>query len=120
VKITIAGYGTIGHYLEQVFGRKHSIVPYDEPKHLGTPSDLVETDFVLICAPTPSLVGGQIDTSIVEAIVRRSSPRVAIVCESTLPIGATDRIIRSSAKPVVYVPEYAGEEPEHPYRNPLV
>jgi UDPglucose 6-dehydrogenase len=118
MKLTIAGYGTVGRYVEEVFGQRHDVAIYDEPKHIGDSADLVDTDFVFVCVPTPPLGDGRMDTCIVEEIVRRSAPRVAIVCESTLPVGGTDRIMRVYDKNVVYVPEYAGESAEHPFRNP--
>ncbi len=118
MKITIAGFGTIGQYLEKVFGQKHEVVVYDKPKRLGTNVDLRETDFVLICVPTPLLADGLIDTSMVEDVVMLAEPRTGIICESTLPIGSTDRIISTYGKQLVYVPEWAGESPDHPFRDP--
>jgi UDPglucose 6-dehydrogenase len=42
---------------------------------------------------------------------------VAIVCESTVPVGATQRLIDTYDRPVVFVPEYAGESEAHPLRD---
>ncbi len=117
MRLTIAGYGTIGRYVEEVFGRCHEVAVYDPPKGLGKAQDLQEADFVFLCVPTPSLPDGGCDTSIVEELVAQASPRGAIVCHSTLAIGTTERLIRTYRKPLVYVPEYAGESPDHPYRR---
>ncbi|HLF79262.1 MAG TPA: hypothetical protein VJB57_17410 [Dehalococcoidia bacterium] len=118
MKITIAGYGSIGRYVEEVFGARHEIAIYDAPLGLGSLQDLRDTDFVFICVPTPSLPNGACDTSAVEEVVELASPRLAIVCQSTVSIGTTERLARQSGKPLVFVPEYAGESADHPYRDP--
>jgi UDPglucose 6-dehydrogenase len=117
MRITIAGYGSIGHYLAGVFGSQHEIVLYDPPRGFGSPGDLVDTDFVFICVPTPPRDDGSADISIVEDVVSRARPSVAVVCESTVPIGTTDRLIERYAAPLVFVPEYAGESADHPFRD---
>jgi UDPglucose 6-dehydrogenase len=118
MRITIAGYGAIGHYIERVFGRKHEIALYDPPLGLGSPKDLVTTDFVFTCVPTAPNVDGSGDTRIVQEVVSLSDPRIAIVCESTVPVGTTQALIDSTGKPLVFVPEYAGEEEWHPFCDP--
>ena len=117
MRITIAGYGSIGHYVESVFGAHHVIAPYDPPQGIGSPQDLVDTDFVFICVPTQPREDGSCDTSLVEEVVRLANPRVAIVCESTVAVGTTERLVRDTGKPLVFVPEYAGEDASHPFRD---
>jgi UDPglucose 6-dehydrogenase len=114
--ITIAGYGSIGRYVESVFGSAHDVKLYDPPAGMGKRQDLIDTDFVFICVPTPPNPDGSADTSIVEEVVSLAEPRIAIVCQSTIPIGTTERLIEESGKPIVFVPEYAGEQPSHPFR----
>jgi UDPglucose 6-dehydrogenase len=116
MQITIAGYGSIGHYLEEVFSQKHTIKKYDPPLGLDCPDDLTDTDFVFICVPTPTRPDGTTDLAAVENVIAIANPRHAIVCQSTLPVGTTDRLIASTGRNVVYVPEYAGESPSHPFR----
>lgn len=117
MRITIAGYGSIGQYVEEVFGRRHDTTAYDPPKGLGRQQDLTEADFVFLCVPTPSLPGGECDTSIVEELVSQVEVREAIVCQSTVAAGTIERLLRIYRKPLVYVPEYAGESPDHLYRR---
>ncbi len=117
MKITIAGYGSIGHYVADLF-RDLEPALYDPPLGLGTVEDLRDTDFVIVCVPTPPLPSGACDTSIVEEVVRLADPRVAIVCHSTVAVGTTERLIAGTGKPIVFVPEYAGEADDHPLRNP--
>lgn len=117
MKITIAGYGSIGRFVASVFEAHNEICVYDPPLGLGSHEDLVETDYVFVCVPTPALAYGVCDTSIVEEIVQASSPRKAIICHSTIAIGTSERLLQKYKKPFVFVPEYAGESPDHIYRD---
>ena len=119
LKLTIAGHGSIGHYIEDLFEPLHSINIYDPPLGFNEADTLVDTDFVLICAPTPSNEDGSCNTTIVEQIVDLANPRKAIVCTSTVAIGTTDKLINRTGKSIVFAPEYAGETSEHPLRNPV-
>src|SRR5262245_5647185 len=115
--IAIAGYGSIGRFLGETFSAQHDVTPYDPPLGLGCTADLRDADFVFVCVPTPTRPNGMSDTSAVEEVVRLSNPRIAIVCASTVPVGTTDRLIAITGRDVVYVPEYAGEAPQHPFRQ---
>ena len=86
----------------------HELAIYDPPLGFGTIDDLSDTDFVVVCVPTPQLPSGDCDTSIVEEVVGLSDPRVAIVCHSTVAIGTTERIITETGKRLVFMPEYGG------------
>jgi UDPglucose 6-dehydrogenase len=90
---------------------------YDPPQGLGSDGDLTDCDFVIVAVPTPAGPEGAADTGMVEDVVAKASPRVAIVCESTVPVGTTERLIAATGKPIVFVPEYAGENEGHPYRE---
>ena len=117
MKITIAGYGSVGSYVAGLFSDFEPTL-YDPPLGLGTVDDLRDADFVIVCVPTPQLLSGACDTSIVEAVVGLADPRVAIVCHSTIAIGTTERLIAETGKPFVFMPEYAGEADHHPLRDP--
>lgn len=117
MRITIAGYGAIGNYVESVFGRCHEIAVYDPPLGYTDRKELFDTDFVFVCVPTQPREDGSCDTSIVEEVVRLATPRVAIICESTVAVGTTERLILETGKSLVFVPEYAGEEATHPFRD---
>jgi UDPglucose 6-dehydrogenase len=117
MRIGIAGYGSIGRYVADVFARLHDITIYDPPLGLGQIDDLDDVDYAILCVPTPTGEDGACDTSIVEELVARINPRRAIVCQSTVSIGTIDRLIARYRKPLVYVPEWAGESRDHPYRR---
>jgi len=116
-RIGIAGYGSIGQYVAGLFGESHDLVIADPPKGIGRLEDLSDTDFTFICVPTPGLPDGGCDTSIVGEVVARVRPRRALICHSTLAIGTTERLIAAFDRPLVYVPQYAGESPDHHYRQ---
>ena len=63
MKLTIAGHGSIGHYIEDLFGASHNINIYDPPLGFSEAETLVDTDFVLVCVPTPSNEDGSCDTT---------------------------------------------------------
>lgn len=117
MRVTIAGYGAIGAFHARLYGRRHEVLVYDPPKGFADPEVLRDTDFVLICVPTPQAADGSCDTRSVEEIVMLSNPRDAIICHSTVAIGTTDELIETHGKPLVFIPEYAGESPGHPYRE---
>jgi UDPglucose 6-dehydrogenase len=117
MRLGIAGFGSIGQYLAGVFAPHHQIVLYDPPKGLGSLAELNRCDAVLICVPTPSLPGGACDTSTVEEVVARVAQGPLLICISTVAIGTTERLQRKHGKRLVFVPEYAGESPDHPFRN---
>lgn len=117
MKVCIAGYGSIGHYVAGILGTHNEILIYDPPLGYSDDTVLSDCDFVVVCVPTPSLNDGRCDTSLVEEIVSLSDPKRAIVCQSTISIGTIDRLIDRYGKPLVYVPEWAGESEDHPYRR---
>jgi UDPglucose 6-dehydrogenase len=117
VRIGIAGYGTIGQLVHQIFGTLHEITIYDPPLGFNDKDSLNMVDFVFLCVPTISNPDGSCDTHIVEELVASINPKMAIICHSTVAIGTTERLINTLHKPLVYVPEYAGETPIHPYRQ---
>ncbi len=116
-KITVAGYGTIGRFAHDTFAEAHDCRVYDPPQGLGSVNDLRDVDFVIVCVPTPRSPSGACDVSIVEDIVARSRVRGALIVHSTIAIGTTERLSETYRAPVVFSPEYAGELPEHPYRD---
>lgn len=117
MRVGIAGYGSIGQFIAELFGARHDLVLYDPPKGLGSAEALDDCDFVFICVPTPPRPDGSCDTTAVEEMVASVTPRRALICHSTVAIGTTERLLQLYGKPLVYVPEYAGERPDHPYRN---
>ena len=96
LRVTIAGYGSIGRYVEKVLEQVCDTSLYDPPMGLGSEEDLRDCDFVFICVPTPSTSEGACDVGLVEQVVNLASPRVAVVCHSTVAIGTPERLIREA------------------------
>ncbi|HJP41461.1 MAG TPA: hypothetical protein QGF35_07125 [Dehalococcoidia bacterium] len=117
MKLGIAGYGNIGRYVAGVFATSHEIVAYDPPKSLGSVKQMNDCEWVFIAVPTPALPDGRCDTRAVEEVVATVSPRGGFICHSTVAIGTTERLTASYGKRIVFVPEFAGEAPDHLYRN---
>ena len=116
MRITVAGMGTVGRYAFDTFASRHDCRPYDPPLQLGTPDLLRDVDYVFVCVPTPLAAQGDCDDSLVDRLVASVSVRRAIIIQSTLGIGSMQRLAKLNDK-VVYVPEYAGEASDHPYRD---
>jgi hypothetical protein len=58
MRIGIAGYGNVGRFVEEVFGRFHDVSIYDPPLGMERIGDLNEVDYAFICVPTPSCADG--------------------------------------------------------------
>ena len=72
----------------------------------ATLSDILETDLIFVCVPTPSKPDGRCDTSIVESVVsqlRESSSTSGIIVRSTVPPGTCE------ALKIIHMPEYLTE-----------
>ena len=117
MRLGIAGYGSIGQYLGGVFGAAHDIVVYDPPKGIGSCAEMDTCEWVFISVPTPELPDGSCDTSYVESVVRTLTPARGFICHSTVAVGTTERLSARYGKRIVFVPEFAGEAPDHRYRN---
>ncbi len=117
MRIGIAGYGVLGRFHGQLMSVAAEVIPYDPPKGIGALSDLSACDYVIITVPTPVGPDGACDATIVEEIVRLADPKRGFICHSTVAVGTTDRLLSTCGKNLVFVPEYAGESPDHPYRQ---
>jgi UDPglucose 6-dehydrogenase len=89
----------------------HEIIVSDPAKgHYG---DILSTEMIFICVPTPGLPDGACDTSIVEHVVRvmRDVEGYSglLVIKSTVTPGTTDRLYRLLATPLAFCPEFLRE-----------
>ena len=72
----------------------HNVVVHDV-KHKTKIEDVIDTDIVFVCVPTPSAPNGDCDTSIVESVVRELADLKydGIVCiKSTVKPGTTEKL----------------------------
>jgi len=113
MKIGIVGCGLVGGTLQYGFRRLgHEVVVHDTK--LGTHlRDVLSTDLVFVCVPTPSAPDGTCDTTIVESVVRDLEFRNyggVVVVKSTVSPGTMDRLHMTYAVAMAYCPEFLREK----------
>jgi len=114
MKIGVVGLGAVGSAMRKLFP---DAVGYDEPLGVGSRDEINRCKVVFVCVPTPSGADGACDTSIVESVVDWiDGPVIAI--RSTVSVGTTTRLARTSGKKIVFQPEYGpAETPDHPFND---
>ena len=115
LRFAIVGFGVVGKSMKSLLP---DAVVYDIAP--GMPHDKQEVnqcDITFVCVPTPPASDGSCDISIVEDSVAWIETPI-IVIRSTVPPGTTKRLGRKYNKRIVFNPEYLGETPWHPYRDP--
>ena len=70
MKIGIIGFGIVGKAMQVGFKKLDYIVKIHDIILDTNISDVLDTDIVYVCVPTPSAKDGSCDTSIVEQVVR--------------------------------------------------
>jgi UDPglucose 6-dehydrogenase len=111
MKIGIIGNGFVGNALYQNFKDKVETKVFDvrPEKCLSTKDEVVNSDIVFVCLPTPMKDDGQCDLSYVEEFFRNvdSKKDSLFVIKSTVPIGTTERMsrIRDDLR-IVHNPEF--------------
>lgn len=111
MKIGIIGNGFVGNAIYQNFKDKVETKVFDirPEKCLNIKQDVIESDIVFVCLPTPMMADGQCDLSFVEDFFKtaqvQSDP--LFVIKSTVPIGTTERLrrIRDDLR-IVHNPEF--------------
>lgn len=105
--MTIYGHGWVGRAMKRMFPDAW----IHDPVQGYVESRVADVAFV--CVPTPVGVGGALDMSIVESVVRDCRESLIII-RSTLMPGTADKF---ADKRVVVHPEYLGETVAHPFSN---
>ncbi|MGE3856193.1 MAG: hypothetical protein AB7G21_04440 [Dehalococcoidia bacterium] len=109
------GVGAVGAGMKALFP---NAVEYDEPRGIGTRSEVNACDIAFVAVPTPSRPDGGCDISIVDEVCGWIEAPV-IVLRSTVPVGATDLLRERHGKRIVFQPEYGpGETPDHLFADP--
>jgi len=67
-------------------------------------------DVAIVCVPTPLLVDGRLDCSIVESVIQECREPLILLRSTVMP-GTCDRF---PEKQIVFQPEYLGETVDHP------
>lgn len=112
MKIGIVGLGTVGSACKFGFEKLgHEVISHDL-KIESTISDVLGTEIVFICVPTPSNEDGSCNTSIVEETVfllQSLKYKGIIAIKSTVEPGTTKRLRDSTQMNVCFVPEFLRE-----------
>lgn len=112
MKIGIVGNGFVGNAIYQNFKDKVETRVYDvkAEKCLNTLQEVVDSDFVFVCLPTPMKQNGECDLSFVENFFKTVDPKHAnplFIIKSTVPIGTTDRLRRMREElKIIHNPEF--------------
>jgi UDPglucose 6-dehydrogenase len=114
LSVGIVGVGLVGSTLRYGFRRLgHDVAIYD-PRFPGTKlTDVLGTQLVFICVPTPPTYGGVCDTSIVQSAVAELESlnyRGLVVVKSTVIPGTTDELHLNHRLAIANCPEFLREK----------
>lgn len=107
MKVKIAGYGWVGKAMHQLFPEAIIVDPEQGFTSKETASVL------MVCVPTPNLQTGELDTSIVEEVVKGAKEDLIVIRSTVMP-GTCDDLAAKYEKRIVFQPEYLGETTAHP------
>jgi UDPglucose 6-dehydrogenase len=123
MKIAIVGYGVVGESYGKLFP---DAVKYDPYRHKRDPDfvsasqeEVNECDMAIVSVFTPLKDNGELDTSIVEKVVRWIDTPLILI-KSALQPGTTDRLVKETGKNIAVSVEYIGEGnyPVHFWKYP--
>ena len=112
MKIGIVGLGVVGSACRAGFERCGFTVKVHDIKLNTDISDLLDTEIVYVCVPTPSKEDGSCNTDIVELTVARLHDlgfKGVTAIKSTIPPGTVQRLIEKYNDRIVFVPEFLKE-----------
>jgi len=111
MKIGIIGNGFVGNAIYQNFKDRVETKVFDvrPEKSLNTKEEVVNTNIIFVCLPTPMLADGQCNLSFIEDFFKTVEPKgdPLFVIKSTVPIGTTERMSRLRGDlRIVHNPEF--------------
>ena len=112
MNIGIIGLGVIGSACKYGFEKLGHTVKVHDIKFDTTIDEVLDTDIVYICVPTPTNEDGSCDTSIVEGEVlslNEKGYKGVVVIKSTVKPTTTDRLIKETGLNLCFVPEFLRE-----------
>lgn len=113
MKIGIIGWGAVGSAVGEGFKMLGHDVSKHDPKYHTKIDDVIETELVFICVPTPSGDNGECDLSIVHSTIKDLKDKNyqgIIALKSTSVPGTTQSIIdKYNDKDICFVPEFLRE-----------
>ena len=110
MKIGVIGRGFVGDALYKSFlKRSQKIVSYDKYKNIGKFSDILNTDILFLCLPTPSSESGCFNLSaLIESltILREEAYDGLVVIKSTVEPGTTRGFCKKYKLNIAHNPEF--------------
>lgn len=113
MKVGIIGVGVVGsavkHGLERI---GHEVVSYDIKFPETTIADILPTELVFICVPTPLTPSGLCDISRVVKVIHEletNSYQGVVAIKSTVTPGTTERLAKTTSLRLVFCPEFLRE-----------
>lgn len=85
VKLTVAGYGFVGHAVFNSFSQTHDVRVVDPRYNQNTISD-TNSDGVIVCVSTPSLENGECDISNVLSVLSEVDCSTPVLIKSTVSL----------------------------------
>lgn len=112
MKVGVIGVGAVGSACRKGFELLEHEVSVHDPK-LGTSiEDVVDTEIVYVCVPTPEAEDGSCDLSIVRQTIRdleRLAYAGVVALKSTSVPGTTESLISETNLRICFVPEFLRE-----------
>ena len=113
VDIGIIGWGVVGSACGNGFKILNHTVRHCDPKYGTTINNVLDTDIVFVCVPTPSLPSGACDTTLIKDTVlqlKNFNYSGVIAIKSTTNPGTTQSLIdQYQDYNICYVPEFLRE-----------
>jgi len=112
MKIGIIGLGIIGSTCQYGFEKLgHKVFGHDIKLDTKI-QDVLDTEIIYVCVPTPSAEDGSCDTSIVEEVVlnlKELNYGGIVAIKSTIKPGTTQKLLESTRLAICFVPEFLRE-----------
>lgn len=112
MKIGVIGVGAVGSACQKGFELLDHEVHIHDPKFNTSISDVVETEIVYVCVPTPEAEDGSCDLSIVRQTIKdleRLAYAGVVALKSTSVPGTTETLIGETNLRLCFVPEFLRE-----------
>src|SRR5687768_10451574 len=114
MKIGIVGLGIVGAAVKHGFEKLGHQVKAHDIRLETSLSDVLDSEVVYLCVPTPPGEGGRCDTSIIEEVVstlvNEHRYEGVIALKSTVEPGTTKRLQEQFSNPkICHVPEFLRE-----------
>jgi UDPglucose 6-dehydrogenase len=113
MNVGIIGLGVVGAAVQHGLQRVgHRVIGYDVRLSETTFEDILDTEMLFICVPTPLSSSGRCDVSIVEMVARdldRAQFQGLTVIKSTVQPGTTDWLAKQMNLRLAFCPEFLRE-----------